>query len=188
MPVNLVGIFLSGCRSAWPAVGAGLLLLFILKGGKRNKRVVFIGIGIAVVAVICLLLFPVLVPRESNFPRSVHLREMIWTEAWHIFAARPLFGGGFLGYQLYSVHAGEAFRVHAHNILLDMLDNFGLVGCALIGVYSVRVIFHRIQDFHRDRMIPLFLAVLLATAIHGITDVPILGSQSGTFIMLLLAL
>lgn len=183
--VNVAGVALSGCRSAWPAMAAGVLLLLLLRGGKKTA-VIFLCICGAVGAAV--LVFPALIPHASGFDHSRYLREIIWAEAWRIFQSRPLFGGGFLTYQQFSVHAGEAYRVHAHNLYLDMLDNFGVVGVGLLALFCVPAIWRRVRALRTDRQAALFLAVLLATAVHGITDVPLLGTQSGPLAMLLLAL
>lgn len=183
--VNLAGLWVSGCRSAWPALGAALLLLLLLKG-RRRSFLVLLGVCAAVAAAV--LLFPILIPHDANIGHSQYLRAIIWAEAWHIFTQRPLFGGGFLTYQIFSTHAGEAFRVHAHNLYLDSLDNFGAVGVGLLALTCVPAALRRARTLGADRQASLFFAVLLATAIHGITDVPIIGTQTGPLVMLLLAL
>ncbi len=185
IPVNLIGIALSGCRSAWAPVGAGLLLILFF---KKKKRAFAIGCVIGVFIAACLLLFPMLMPRAAAFSHSRYLRFIIWAEAWRIFCAHPLFGGGFLGYQLFSVHAGEAFRVHAHDLFLDILVNFGAVGTGLLSAYCVPAAWRRAKRARIEPTALLFFAVLLATAVHGITDVPLLGSQSGPLLMLLVCL
>lgn len=185
IPVNLLGIYLSGCRSAWLPVGAALLLLFLFAGRKRSF---IFGACIGAVVIAAIFLFPVLIPRAANFDHSRYLREIIWAEAWKIFTAHPVVGGGFLAYQFFSIDAGEAFRVHAHNLLLDMMVNFGIVGMALLCAYCFAAIVRRAKRFRLDPTVALFFAVLLATVIHGVTDVPLLGSQSGPLLMLLVAL
>lgn len=185
IPVNLLGIFLSGCRSAWLPVGAGVLLLLLLTGRKRAFGV---GAGIGAVVGAAVLLFPKLMPRASNFDHSRYLREIIWAEAWRIFTNHPIVGGGFLAYQFFSIDAGEAFRVHAHNLPLDMLVNFGVVGMVLLCAYCIPAMVRRAKQIRQDPAVPLFFAVLLATVIHGVTDVPLLGIQSGPVLMLLVAL
>ncbi|MFT8888499.1 MAG: O-antigen ligase family protein [Ethanoligenens sp.] len=185
IPVNLLGIFLSGCRSAWLPVGAGVLLLLLLTGRKRAFGA---GVGIGAVIGAALWLFPkIVMPRAANFDHSRYLRQIIWAEAWRIFIAHPIVGGGFLAYQFFSIDAGEAFRVHAHNLPLDMLVNFGVVGMLLLCAYCIPAMVRRAKQYRQDPTVPLFFAVLLATVIHGVTDVPLLGIQSGPVLMLLVA-
>ena len=183
--VNLAGLWLSGCRSAWPALGAALLLLLVLKSQRRSFLVLII-VCAAVAAVV--LLFPFVIPHDANLSHSQYLRAIIWKEALRIFAQRPVFGGGFLTYQLFSTHAGEAFRVHAHNLYLDALDNFGVAGVGLLALVCVPAALRRARALGTDRQASLFFAVLLSTAIHGVTDVPLIGTQTGPLVMLLLAL
>lgn len=185
IPVNLLGIWLSGCRSAWLPVGAGVLLLLLLTG---RKRIFAVGAAIGAAGGAAVLLFPKLMPRASSFDRSRYLREIIWSEAWKIFTQHPVIGGGFLAYQFFSVDAGEAFRVHAHNLPLDMLVNFGIVGMALLCAYCIPAAVRRAKAFRHDPTVALFFAVLLATVIHGVTDVTLLGSQSGPLLMFLVCL
>lgn len=185
IPVNLLGVYLSGCRSAWLPIGAGVLLLLLFKG---KKRAFVFGCCVGALVVAAIVFFPMLMPRAANFDHSRYLREIIWAEAWRIFTAHPVLGGGFLAYQFFSTDAGEAFRVHAHNLPLDMLVNFGIAGMTLLCAYCIPAAVRRAKQWRREPLTALFFAVLLATAIHGVTDVPLLGSQSGPLLMLLVSL
>ncbi|MEE9454557.1 MAG: O-antigen ligase family protein [Paracoccaceae bacterium] len=55
-------------------------------------------------------------------------RLTIWSDAYEIFLARPFFGHGASQYKFLTTHADLNVHEHTHNILLELLISFGVVG------------------------------------------------------------
>jgi O-antigen ligase len=86
----------------------------------------------------------VLLERASEFERSASFYSRVgtWEEAWQIFQMHPIFGVGInnLGYHTLFVTAGG---LNAHNIVLGLLSETGIVGLILFIVLMLRT-FHSV--------------------------------------------
>ncbi len=117
--INITGIALSQCRTAWVALFVGTFVLLLIR--KKWKALVVCAIGMAIFAV-GVLNFPDLLPRMDKLSESLQNRLLIWQTAWQAFLAHPLSGQGFFTYLFYSKDMPNAFTVngnsiiHAHNI------------------------------------------------------------------------
>ncbi len=179
---NLGSILLCDCRTAWAALGVALL--FYVAHYKRNVKWVVVTMLITVTVVIIILLVPMFSGRlASNIINyDVDKRSKIWGDAIHWILRRPVFGYGMNGFREICImtHA-KRIRWHSHNIILNTMLDFGVVGLAyfscMIGkIVSVLnkpqfcVIYSQIRS--------MIMIAGLATLIHGVTDVPILGVQT----------
>ncbi|MDR3644924.1 MAG: O-antigen ligase family protein [Clostridia bacterium] len=185
--VNTAVIFLTDCRSAWAALFVGLLVLFALfkkKGG-------LIGLAAAVVAFgAAISLFPALLPRVTDVGRTTAIRMAIWKGAFADFLRHPVFGRGLLAY--YQV-TGVFITPHAHNIPLDLLECTGIVGFLLIIVYLVLALTEIVRASRSGgdparAACALCFGCLTVTMVHGITDMPLMGLQTGMLFFLVMAL
>lgn len=184
MAASLGGVVLSGCRSAWFAILTGILILLL---AMRKYKAFFSGLALTLLCSAAVLLFPsVFVPRASTFGETTSLRVLIWKTAVGAFLKHPLLGEGFLTYHM--VTTGRAHRAHAHDLLLDCLVNFGLIGTALALLFLVPAMISWAKRAKKEPVCALALGLMAATLIHGITDVPVLGYQTGSMLMILLAL
>ena len=184
--LNAVGLWMSGCRSAWPAVLCGAIVIFICFRAYR----VLIGLLCAGAAAGVALFFdPQLIPRWGSMDSTTSLRYKIYDLAWHGFLSHPIFGQGFLAYWKISHGLGRADQPHAHNILLNAMDCYGIIGLILLAVFLVPAIINGIKKLKAgSRICILVFAVAVAVAVHSITDDPALGMQTGIFTMILLAM
>lgn len=185
--VNVGALFLSDCRSAWSGIFAGLLVLFIMLGRKKSLAGLLI-----LTAVVALAIFiePSLFPRHSDISPTISNRVSIWTGALRDFAAHPIFGRGLLAY--YQV-TGNPVTPHAHNILLDLLECTGVVGTGIVIFFFVRIIRQFVDAYRRGgestrACVALCAGIIAATLAHGVTDMPVMGVQTGLFFFLMLSL
>jgi O-antigen ligase len=95
-----VAMFLTGGRSAFLGLMAGVLFL-LLFAGMRYKKYIVIGClaGGLVVAFFSQSL--IMFNREDNFNNSFDFRASIWREAYGIYQSHPLLGIGVGNYQNY---------------------------------------------------------------------------------------
>lgn len=178
MFVNAFILYISGCRTAWPALLAGIALILIL-----HKNKIMLGlVGVGVVGVVGFFAWkPKYIPRISYLKRNVGVRFKIWRAAVKGIKLHPLFGQGaltyFFTYKLYKGHKTQ----HAHNIILDPLMSFGIVGTFLALIYlasSFREIWQLYRKKYDMGLFALILGMIAVTCIHGMLDYTIFWVQT----------
>ncbi|HOZ47514.1 MAG TPA: O-antigen ligase family protein [Candidatus Hydrogenedentes bacterium] len=159
LAVLLLGLLLSGCRSAWLAMAAGVLVA--LPYGRMSR------LPLAVLAGTCLLIVAgtALLAREATLGRLVatfsqgdtggRLRLWFWAGAFRMGLSSPIIGRGLGGFAYWSpqylgnvLHAtgGHAFAhnelhtMHAHCEPLEVFAETGLVGVACGLWFVVRLV------------------------------------------------
>lgn len=154
--VTLVGLFTivaSGSRGALLAWAVSVAVLLVLRAGRHRREVAShatAAAGLALVAVWAL--------DRTGLLRTPHLfgrldqglgsggdvdevtsgRLTLWSDAFEQFRADPWFGIGPDAYRL-SECCGPT-TVHAHNLLLQALMEFGIIGVLLLGVLIARAV------------------------------------------------
>lgn len=186
--MNIVGLFLCDCRSAWAAVFIAVFLLLYISGHKAYGLFYF---TFAALVLIAASTIPGLFPRMDNIGPSFEIRMDVWLTALRGFLMHPLFGRGAMSYMLTYPQTGGFATYHAHNILLDPLLNFGLVGTALLFTYF-GMLYRQLWKRWKARLalrseFSLILAATAVVLIHGMTDVTILWLQTGMFFCLILS-
>jgi O-antigen ligase len=137
----LFGIVAFGSRGA---LLSWILFAVLLASFGRNRKTVIIGAGIALLAVFLLVWYlhwSEILQTPNFFSRIAALvgtethqsgRMFIWQQVIAALPDRPLFGFGPEGYSLSD--CCERSYVQPHNFLLQGLLEFGLFGCALLGL------------------------------------------------------
>jgi|GEM_PF-1120359 len=179
----LAGIWESGCRSAWPAVFCGVLVIFLC---LHRYHHLLVGIIIGAGACLCLLLFTdVILPRYRSFMAEIHMRVYIWKTALDIFKTHPVFGQGMMTYSRLETKGIPDF--HAHNLFLESLCNFGVVGTIFLIACIVLLL---VELIHRLRMNPVCavsVGAITVTLVHGLVDEPVMDIQCSALLFLLVA-
>lgn len=204
--VNALGIYLCKSMFAIVEVLVGLAVLLIM---ARRHRVLIVALILSTVAAFVIFMRPDLlthiIPRIGEAGKTFDLRVRIWDASAQAVGTAPLFGRGALSYhhlcrQFAETGSWPAFdptfaphlwkTYHAHNILLDWLLNFGVVGTALLGVYFLGWVVSLLRN-HRRHVSPvassLILAAAASTLVHGLVDVTVFWLQTGPLFMLLLS-
>lgn len=178
---NLCGLYLTGCRTAWPALAVAIPVLFYMAGKKKTA---FGLLFTEVLLGVFILMEPDLLPRLESSDSSMDVRIGIWQTAFQQFKASPLIGHGPLTYlQIYPQFDGIATQ-HAHNIFLDALINFGLLGVLPLLAFIIgrfKEIF-KINDIRKA----LVLSLSVVVVIHGLLDATIFWSQTSFIYLALL--
>ena len=184
--LNLFVLLLTACRTAWPALAGGILIMLIVD--KHYKTCACI-LALVIVACIYFLLNPSKFPRVDNIVAYFMTRAGIWEVAIQNIITHPLFGEGPMTYMhIYSLYNGHPTE-HAHSIYLDPLLCFGIVGLLTIAPY----IYSNIQRLYRlwklkvdKTLVALIVSFTVMIFIHGILDYTIFFVQTG-FLYLLIA-
>ncbi len=182
---NLLTLLTTGCRSAWVSVVCGLTVLFAVE--KNHKGLAALA-GCALAYLLLAMRFPDLMWRVGELNVSGSLRLQIWETAMNAILRHPLFGHGALAYYLIS---GKEFW-HAHDLYLELLLSFGIVGTGMLFVYFADVLRRLVAGVKSastgDKGIgAMLLALVSATLVHGLTDVTVMFTQTGILFALLLA-
>ena len=184
---NILGIFLCDCRSAWSGLLVGLIVLFAVMK-MRKSLIGVISLGAAIIGT--MLINHSFFPRHGDIASTTQDRFRIWSTAFHDFLLHPIFGRGFLA--MYQV-TGNIVTPHAHNILLDLLECTGIVGTGII-IFFFIIIIRNLAAAYRTNAdqnragVALCWSVIAATLAHGVTDIPIMGVQTGLLFLLIFSM
>jgi|GEM_PF-4587275 len=186
---NLAGILLCQTRSVFVAMPLAVTALLLYR--RRYRALLVMGGAVAAI-VLVLCLAPGLLPRVSRIGSDTAIRHDIWRTGIEALGIRPLQGGGPWAYRLYAArHDVTCNIVNAHNLPLDLLLNYGFVGCAGI-IWIITGLFRQLRDYcARTRMASPFglvLCVGLALLLQGTLDLAFLGLEPALCLLLLAGL
>lgn len=176
------GLVFNATRGAWLAVSivCAVLLIYYMFKSKRN---------LAVSIIFVVLISTVLV----NNPKFMHRldtiddfdkyqsnteRILMWQSAWNMFKDHPILGVGLGQYkenyqQKYiSPEAKEPQLSHAHNNLLQMLAENGIVGFVGFAIMFGYIIFKNLIDWFRTKNIYALMLVsaTVCLLLQGFTE------------------
>ncbi len=207
----LIGLALSFSRGAWIGAAAGLVVIPLLVPAVRRTAgilvvgalgIVLAGLSLArdnVVITILLNRLESLVDPSNPYDA----RPAIWAEAIRQVSDSPLFGIGPGAFADASVASGSVLRsdpaAHAHNLVLAILDEQGVVGLAvlvamvfLVGRTAVRTVALTTgATGGATRLAPLIaglVAALAAVMGQGLIDQPAGNPIVGTTLWIVLGM
>lgn len=185
---NIVSMYYCGSIFIWVdcfVVTAMLLVLF------KKWPAVAILLGLLAVGAIALYFSPELMPRWYAVNDSSNSRFSIWRAAVQEIKKSPFIGKGFLAFNHINSNYPEAFAApHTHNMLLELLLDFGILGSALLIPFFVFYFknLKRCFEYSVNRNTTnLILALVVATAVHGFIDIVFIWIQTGGLLGLMLA-
>lgn len=184
--LNLFVLVLTACRTAWPALAGGILIMLILDKHYKTCLTILV---IFMMIVVYFLINPSQFPRVDNIVDYFMTRAGIWEVAIQNIVSHPLFGEGPMTYMhIYPLYNGHPTE-HAHSIYLDPLLCFGIIGLLTIApyVYSNIQRLYRLWKLHIDKtLVALIVSFTVMIFIHGVLDYTIFFVQTG-FLYLLIA-
>jgi O-antigen ligase len=186
---NVLGLWLCQSRAAFIVVAcASVIFLFIY--GKRAVYIVA-ACAFAVFAII-LIYNPSVLPRFDTSSEYLQFRFGIWKVAWESILDQPLLGKGYLSYAAVWNESSNIsyFALHAHNLYIEILLNFGLIGFFSLGGYSVFTTLESAKNCIRskDRLsLALVISTACAVLIHGMADTTLFWPQTGIFVVYILS-
>ena len=176
--INLFTLVLSGCRTAWPAMLAGLAIMLLFAHFYKLFGLIAAG-GMASAGF--LFTHKSYIPRASNITKYLGVRQKIWRAALASIKDHPLFGEGPLTYMhIWKQYNGHNTQ-HAHNIFLDPPLSFGIVGILVILPYLISCIKRTYITYklHKnDTLVALIIGLIVMTYIHGLLDYTIFFIQT----------
>lgn len=183
---NFLAVFYTGSRTTFLVLLAVLFVFFYIIGYKKQ----------AVGSVLVLVGFLLLAVLTGHFPRFDTLawgledRIEIWMNALRGIKDHFWFGQGIMSYGHLAAFYGYPFKTHAHNLLLDILLNFGVIGSSLLilPLYRLGQLMNRMRQYPQLRLkLALYCSLITCILVHGLTDVTILWVQTaGLFLFVIL--
>lgn len=189
--INLASNLLCDCRTAWLAIIAALCTLMLFK--VRGRWVLFAVMGACMAGgVILIFVLPQISPRLSitSIMSSFYRRSDMWKTAVDWIGDNPLFGYGAGSYEMLSIQHGVRVLKHAHNLILNLLLDFGLIGTVCFGIFAWQTLVPAFKKSYVKKysyLSAMILSALVATMVHGITDVPIFGVSTSYVFVLMMA-
>lgn len=185
--LNIFLLYLTGCRSAWPALAIGIFVLLLI-----DKHYKFIGIFLGLLFLCCLgiLLFPNIFPRIDNVVSYFFTRENIWITALKALKDNWIIGQGPLTYFHVVREYGGHVTHHAHNVYIDPFLSHGVIGVGLLIPFAVSS-FKGYLTIRKEKNVRSFFALGLSmitiVLIHGMTDYTIYFVQTAFVFLLVLS-
>ena len=186
LAANLVSLYICNCRSSLMVVMIVTPVLLLI---HRRYRWAAVDLVASLAVMLLLKVEPGLFQRMEESGHDFLVRQSIWENALKGFLETPLLGRGPLGYIELARTQGLTFRVHAHNVALDLLLNYGLMGASLLAVYFSGVgktLWMLLKTKADNHLCAMALGLVAAVAVHGVTDVTIFSVQVGLLFALLI--
>ena len=183
--LNLFVLLLTACRTAWPTIAVGILVMLLLnKHYKTCFTILVFTIGLCVYFVFN----PTKFPRVDNIIAYFFTRQDIWNIAIQNIKTHPLLGEGPMTYMhIYSLYGGHPTQ-HAHSIYLDPLLCFGILGLATIAPYVYKHMknIHQLYKSKKDpALVSLIITFIIMIFVHGVLDYTIFFVQTGFLFLLI---
>lgn len=184
LPMFLVcnlGLLYNQTRGAWITCSLMYLLIFIFYF-KRNKKITVIVLAGIILTGIFMSANPMITKRWTLDPyhSSNASRVRIWTAAYNMWKDNPIIGVGYQGFKeryqkryiLHSVSKIEKKLTHAHNNMMMILAEQGIVGLSfflLCYVFFVCQGWKNYRTYH-DPYSLMTVVITAGTLVHGMTE------------------
>ncbi len=167
-------VFLGASGTGVVVAAYAVLLLLIARRYKPNKKLYLIAIFTVYVL---FLLFAeaftssqlwLVITRFLGKDATLTSRTIIWSSVWKIIQENWLFGSG-RGTQIQHLSSwgGSIIRTEAHNFILEILMEGGIVGLALYGTMFMKSVNRLNMTIPKHQIVFIALCVLL---INGLTE------------------
>lgn len=180
-------MYLCGSIFAFIEIFVGISVLLLL-----NRKHFMLSLFLFTVCICIVILYcePEIFPRLMNSNITTDNRILIWDASMNFIKESPLFGRGFLSYYLLSNGVeGLLSSTHAHNLALEPILSFGLIGSLILlcFIWSYYKKAAQCKELLRkNKTTILILSISAAVLIHATTDMTMLWVQTGLLYALIL--
>lgn len=187
IPLNLIALELTECRTTFMVLLIVCPVMLWFCGKKKWLSVyLFTMLGI----LLTLVLFGEsldFLPRIDLIRHDFAKRMSIWSGAIGSIMDAPWFGRGYNTYaRIHDLYGSYSIAKHSHNLLLELLMDFGFVGTTvLLGYFAINV--GKIIRLHRShkchQRYALTVSVIVCVLLHGLLDISMLWPQTGLLVI-----
>lgn len=183
--LNLFVLILTACRTAWPALAIGILVMLLLDHHYKTCSLIFC---LIILAYTYFIFNPSKFPRFDNIIAYFMTRKDIWNVAIQNIKTHPLLGEGPMTYMhIYPLYSGHPTQ-HAHSIYLDPILCFGFVGLATIFPYvwtKIKKIYTMWKNKTDKTLVCLIVSFLVMIFVHGLLDYTIFFVQTAFLFLII---
>ena len=183
----VVGMFLTGGRSAFLGLSAGMLFL-LLFAGVQYKKYIIVGCLAGGIVIAFFSQSLILFNRKDDFNNSFDFRATIWQEAYDIFKSHPFLGIGIGNYKDYvSRYSQDQYLILENEIVfldqpengyLKILTEFGGPAFLVVFILIIGSMVGGLRAYIKkqtDARVLLFIAPILCwlvsfVSLYSITD------------------
>ena len=181
--LNFLGIWYAQSRTALVVAVASLLLYLVI---DRKKSAYIIG-AVILIYLIYAVFDTRVFPRFDAIRDEFSYRAGIWRVALYAFCDHFLLGGGYFSYAFaWTRHMNEGlyFALHAHELYLEILMNFGIFGAVSLFSFSANTARKAFISVKENRaLLALLSSLLFSVLLQGLMDTTILWPQTGFFLV-----
>lgn len=172
-------LFLTGSRGGVVALFAGLVVILIKFRNWKTLTAFSFFLAVLGVAIYYNPSSQFVFKGLADYQQSVSVlsRLELWLESYRIFTEHPIFGVG-LGNVDFFIHLRleEAFYTKAHNIILELLSETGIIGFGIFHLLFIAILFQQIKNIKqiKDHDLNLlawgFLSASVASYAHALFE------------------
>ena len=183
-----VGVYLTGSLFALVEIFIGVAAVLLL-----SKRHQMLSALLLLTATMCIVVYcmPEILPRLKQANITTENRVLIWLTSIDMIKSNIFFGGGYLTYfNIQNNYPGAYFTTHAHNIVLEPMLSFGIIGVVLLILFFTffyKRVFICKNYQSKSKASVLILAVSIAALIHATTDMTLIWIQTAFMFSLILS-
>ena len=185
--VALINIYLSGSLFAIIEAIVGVSVYLLV---KKHYRLFCLLLILGSLSLIIITGIPELLPRLSETSTTTGYRVRIWGVILKDLGTAIWFGRGFMSYNIaHTNYEGSYSTVHGHNLVLDSLLNFGIIGTVIVFLLIFVLLKTVIRVYSLDQKsdyAAIALAIAAAIAAHSFTDITFFWIQTGVFYVIVL--
>jgi O-antigen ligase len=183
----VVGMFLTGGRSAFLGLSAGMLFLLVFAGAQYKKYII-VGCLAGGIVIAFFSQSLILFNRKDDFNNSFDFRATIWHEAYEIFKSHPYLGIGIGNYKDYvSRYSQDQYLILENDIVfldqpengyLKILTEFGGPGFLVVFILIIGAMVGGLRAYIKkqtDARVLMFIAPIICwlvsfISLYSITD------------------
>lgn len=183
---NTLAIFFTGNRTSFFVIVVAIFVFYFVSGYKKQA----VSVATIVTGLILLLNRYNVLPRMDDLLFATKDRLEIWMASIQGIRDNLLTGQGPLTYMNVYMNYTDNHTQHAHNIFLDVLLSYGIIGVLLLAqpLLKYAATINQMRKLPNLRpYLALICSMISVVIAHGMTDVTILWVQTaGLFLMVIL--
>ncbi|SEQ41858.1 O-antigen ligase [Ignavigranum ruoffiae] len=185
--LNLIAMILTASRWLWPTLLFSLATFILI----LNLKWLIYVLGGGLIGLLAIVIRPQLLPRAESIAYAFRDRIGLWTTGIKLFQWHPWFGTGPMTFMSYYYLITDSGNMHAHNLMIDILANYGLIGTVLLLLalwHSFKTYLPLLRDSRLRLEIAFLVTMIVIILVHGVMDVAILWLQTGYLALMILTL
>ncbi len=188
--VSAFALFATGCGSAFIATFVGIAILLYL---TKHYRILALYLIVFTLAAAMIFSFQNVYPRMYYIKQSFDSRLNLWKNVLEAIKKRPIFGSSWFACVNIDLYYGTIVSTrawHAHNVFLESLLSFGIIGSIIASIFF-SMFFGKLIRLHKraergHKPTALIISVLCSATVHMMTDMVLFWVQTSFLTAILL--